>query len=134
MVTANHASSNRPLDDVYAHIECVRSCDQKPYLHNETKRGICIKVEFNLQKNISLFQDDRRLFVYSSNMASVTSGEHTLFCTDWLVCPYKSVQSQFTSGFVPTSFVWSTYPVTVNPKGNKEMKVLIIGKEMSFSC
>ena len=24
-------------------IECVRSCDQKPYLHNETKGGICIK-------------------------------------------------------------------------------------------
>ena len=24
-------------------IECVRSCDQKPYLHNETVGGICIK-------------------------------------------------------------------------------------------
>jgi len=29
-------------------IQCVRSCDQKPYLHNETKGGICIKIEFNL--------------------------------------------------------------------------------------
>ena len=38
-------------------IECVRSCDQRPYLHNETKRGICIKIEFNPQKNISLLQD-----------------------------------------------------------------------------
>ena len=60
-------------------IECVRSCDQKPYLHNETKWGICIKIEFNPKKNISLFQDGRRFFVYSSNMAAVTSGEHTLY-------------------------------------------------------
>ena len=41
-------------------IECVRSCDQKPYLYNETKGGICIKIEFNPQKNISLLQDGRR--------------------------------------------------------------------------
>ena len=59
-------------------IECVRSCDQKPYLYNETKWGICIKKEFNPQKNISLLQDGRRFFVYSSNMAAVTSWEHTL--------------------------------------------------------
>ena len=60
-------------------IECVRSCDQKPYLHNETKGGICTKIEFNPQKNISLLQDGRCFFVYSSNMAAVTSSEHTLF-------------------------------------------------------
>ena len=59
-------------------IECVRSCDQKPYLHNETKGVICIKIQFNPQKNISLLQDGRRFFVYSSNMAAVTSCEHTL--------------------------------------------------------
>ena len=59
-------------------IECVRSCDQNPYLHNETKGGICIKIEFNPQKNISLLQHGRRFFVYSSNMAAVTSCEHTL--------------------------------------------------------
>ena len=59
-------------------IECVRSCDQKPYLHNKTKDGICIKIEFNSQKNISLLQDGHRFFVYSSNMAAVTSREHTL--------------------------------------------------------
>ena len=59
-------------------LECVRSCDQKPYLHNETKGGICIKVEFNPQKNISLLQHGRRFFVYSSNMAAVTSCKHTL--------------------------------------------------------
>ena len=59
-------------------IEYVRLCDQKPYLHNETKGVICIKIEFNPQKNISLFQDGRRFFVYSSNMAAVTSCEHTL--------------------------------------------------------
>ena len=41
-------------------IQCFRSCDQNPYLHNETKRGICIKIEFNPQKNISLLQDGRR--------------------------------------------------------------------------
>ena len=59
-------------------IECVRSRNQKPYLHNETKLGIYIKIEFNPQKNISLVQDGRRFFVYSSNMAAVTSGEHIL--------------------------------------------------------
>ena len=48
----------------YARIECVRSCDQKPYLHNETKGGICIKIEFNSQKNISLLQHGRRFFVF----------------------------------------------------------------------
>ena len=58
-------------------IECVRSCDQKPYLHNETKGGICIKTEFNPQKNSSLLQDGRRFSVYSSKMAAVTSCEHT---------------------------------------------------------
>ena len=48
-------------------------------LHNETKGGICIKIEFNPQKNISLLQHARRFcfFVYSSNMAAVTSCEHT---------------------------------------------------------
>ena len=46
-------------------------------MHHETKRGICIKLEFNPQKNISLFQDGRRFFVYSSNMAAGTSSEHT---------------------------------------------------------
>ena len=60
-------------------IECVHSCDQKPYLHNETKGGICIKIEFNPQKNVSLLQHGRRFFVYSSNMAAVTSFEHTLY-------------------------------------------------------
>ena len=60
-------------------IECVRSCDQKSYLYNERKGGICIKIEFNPQKNISLLQHGRRFFVYSSNMAAVTSCEHTLF-------------------------------------------------------
>ena len=59
-------------------IECVRSCDQTPYLHNETKGGICIKIEFNPQKNISLLQHGRHFFVYSFNMAAVTSCEHTL--------------------------------------------------------
>jgi len=59
--------------------ECVRSCDQKPYLHNETKGGICIKVEFNPQKNISLLQDGRRFFLYSSNMPAVTSCAHNLY-------------------------------------------------------
>ena len=58
---------------------CVRSYDQKPYLHNEIKGGICIKIEFNPQKNISLLQDGRRFFAYSSNMAAMTSCEHTLY-------------------------------------------------------
>ena len=60
-------------------IECVRSCDQKPYLQYETKRGICIKIEFNSQKNILLLQYGHCFFVYSSNMAAVTSCKHTQF-------------------------------------------------------
>ena len=63
-------------------IECVRSCDQTSYLHIETKGGICIKIAFNAQKNISLLQHGRRFFVYSSNMAAVTSSEHTLHICD----------------------------------------------------
>ena len=46
-------------------MECVRSCDQKPYLHNETKGGICIKIEFNPQKNISLFQHCHREVIWT---------------------------------------------------------------------
>ena len=48
------------------------------YLHNETKGGICIKIEFSPQKNISLLQHGRRFFVYSSSVATVTSYEHIL--------------------------------------------------------
>ena len=40
-------------------VEYVRSCDKKPYLHDETKGGICIKIEFNPQNNISLLQHGR---------------------------------------------------------------------------
>ena len=45
------------------------------------KWGICIKIEFNPQKNISLLQYGRRFFVYSYNMVAVTSCEHTQFET-----------------------------------------------------
>ena len=48
-------------------------------LNNETKGGICVKIEFNPQKNISLLQDGRHFFIYSSNMAAVMSCEHTLY-------------------------------------------------------
>ena len=65
--------------NVHVSIKCVRSRDQKPYLHNETKGWICIKIEFNPQKNISLLQHCRRFFVYFANMAAVTSFEHTLY-------------------------------------------------------
>ena len=47
-------SSSPVQENLEALIECVRSCDQKPYLHNETKGGICIKIEFNPQKNTLL--------------------------------------------------------------------------------
>ena len=75
-----HVNINEPIgcEKRSLSIECVRSCDQKPYLHNETKGGICIKIEFNPQKNSSLLQDGRRFFVYSFNMAAVTSCEHTI--------------------------------------------------------
>ena len=58
--------------------ECVPSCDEKPYLHNEIKGGICIKIQFNPFKNISLLHDGRHFFVYSSNIASVTSFKRIL--------------------------------------------------------
>jgi len=41
-------------------------------------KGICIKLGFNPQKNISLLQDGGSFFVYSSNMPAVTSCEHNL--------------------------------------------------------
>ena len=69
---------NVRISKIMTPIECVRSCDQKPYLHNETKGGICIKIELNPQKNISL-QHGRCFFVYTFNMAALTSCEHTLF-------------------------------------------------------
>ena len=71
------------LFDSNSTVECVRSCDQKPYLHNETKGRFCIKIEFNPQKNISLLQHGRPFFVYSTNMAAVTSCEHTLLPSPW---------------------------------------------------
>ena len=37
-----------------------------------------MKIEFNPQKNLSLLQDGRYFFVYSSNMAVATSCEHTI--------------------------------------------------------
>ena len=63
------------LYSVFAHV--TRS--QKTYLHNETQGGICIKIEFSPQKNISLLQHGRRCFVYYSNMAALTPCEHTLY-------------------------------------------------------
>ena len=57
----------RPENSLQVHaIECVRSCDKKPYLHNETKGGISIKIEFNPQKNISLLQHDLHVVVLAS--------------------------------------------------------------------
>ena len=73
-----------PRPQILPTLQCVRSCDQKPYLHNKTKGGICIKVEFNSQKNISVLQDGRRPFVYSFNMATMTSCEHTLLVNNEL--------------------------------------------------
>ena len=51
---------NVKISKIMTPIECVRSCDQKPYLHNETKGGICIKIELNPQK------------IFHSNMAAVS--------------------------------------------------------------
>lgn len=48
-------------------------------LNNETKGGICLKIELIPQKYISLVQHGRRFFVYFSHMAALTSYEHTLF-------------------------------------------------------
>ena len=70
--------TNQSREENDIEVECVRSCDQKPYLHNEAKGGICIKIEFNPQKNISPLQHGRRFIVYSFNMAAVTSCEHSI--------------------------------------------------------
>ena len=37
-------------------IECVRSCDQQPYLFIETKESICIKKEFDSHRVTLLLQ------------------------------------------------------------------------------
>ena len=66
------------LQKLLLRIECVHPRDQKLYLHNESKGGICTKIEFNPQNNISLLQHGRHFFVYSSNMAAVTSCKHTI--------------------------------------------------------
>ena len=52
-------------------------------------KGICIKLGFNPQKNISLLQDGRSFFVYSSNMAAVTSYEHILLLMSETVTFYR---------------------------------------------
>ena len=62
--------------------KCVRSRDQKPYLHNETKVGTRIKTEFNSQNKVLLLQHDRRFFVYPSNMIALTSCEHPLLVSN----------------------------------------------------
>jgi len=67
-------------------------------LHNETKGGIFIKIEFNLQKNISLLQHDRRFFVYSSNMAAVMSCEHTLYIRKKQTTTTKKKTGNFNRG------------------------------------
>ena len=43
------------------------------------KEEFALKIEFNPQKNVSLLQHGRRFFVYSSNMAAVTSCEHSIY-------------------------------------------------------
>ena len=50
-------------------------------------------MEFNRQKNISLLQLGRHFFVYSSNMAAVTSCEHTLLIYE--ATAWKSKQDDF---------------------------------------
>ena len=45
------------------------------------KKGrFCIKIEFNPQKKISLLQYGGRFFVYSSNVAAVTSSNTHVIC------------------------------------------------------
>ena len=60
-------------------IECVRTCDQESYLFIETKESICIKKEFNSHRINLLLQCGGLFFVHSSNMADMTSCEHTLY-------------------------------------------------------
>ena len=47
---------------------CLLMWPEAIFAKNETKGGICIKIEFNPQKNISLLQHGRRFFSYSSNI------------------------------------------------------------------
>ena len=46
LILENHSVTMTPS------IKCVCSCDQKPYLHNETKRRICIKIEGKTTKAV----------------------------------------------------------------------------------
>ena len=50
-------------------IECVRSCDQQPYLFIKTKENFFIKKEFNSHRIYILLQYGRLNIVCSSNMA-----------------------------------------------------------------
>ena len=62
-------------------IECVRTCDQESYLFIETKESICIKKEFKSHRINLLLQYGLLFIVHSSNMADMTSCEHTLLKT-----------------------------------------------------
>ena len=68
--------SNFPYKIVYF-LLVLNLMNTEPYLHNKTKGRICIKTKFNPQNNISLLHG-RCFSVYSFNMATVTSCEHTL--------------------------------------------------------
>ena len=57
---------------VFAHVTRSHICIMK-----QLKGGICVIVEFNPQKNISLLEHGCRFLVDSSNMVAVTSCEHT---------------------------------------------------------
>ena len=61
------------LYGVFAHVARSHICIMK-----QLKGGICVIVEFNPQKNISLLKHGCRFLVDSSNMVAMTSCEHTL--------------------------------------------------------
>ena len=65
---------------VFAHVTRIHICIMK-----QLKGGICVIVEFNPQKNISLLKHGCRFLVDSSNMVDVTSCEHTLLHEPYFV-------------------------------------------------
>ena len=110
-------------------VECVRPCDQKSYLHNETKGGICIKIDFYAKKNISLLQHGRCFFVYSSNMAAVTSCEHTIITSTESITR-NSVKYLFR---VIRRVMWEAMVIPETAEGKEIRYRIVLLKDLCYS-
>ena len=110
----------------YLSIECVRSCEQRPYLVNETKGWICIRIEFNSQKNISLLQHGRHDVMWThsidfawtnyKNNKTVIKNTVVLFKANfrernvWQSSLYSPIQSLCTFEISLIPYKWLYFP------------------------